>query len=88
MVQPSQQHVAPCVKGVGIGHEMFENDGSVLGHHPGRGYRGCRHSPTLQTRCHRDTLLVSSCNTQGYGGHILPPTHRGKIDYKCYKIVS
>jgi len=31
MVQPSQQHVAPCVKRdlVGIGHERFENSVSV-----------------------------------------------------------
>ena len=31
----------------GIGHERFENDGSVLGRHPGRGYTGGRRSPTL-----------------------------------------
>ena len=46
MVQPSQQHVAPCVK-VGIWHARFENVGSVFGRHPGRGYTGCRRSPTL-----------------------------------------
>ena len=28
--------------GVGIGHERFENVGSVLGRHPGRGYTGGR----------------------------------------------
>ena len=37
-VQPNQQHVAPCVKWVG--HKKFENGGSVLGRHPGRGYTG------------------------------------------------
>ena len=45
MVQPSQQHVGPCVKGVDWGL------GTRLG-----------------------SLLV---DTQGYGGRILPPTHRG-----------
>ena len=32
---------------VEIGHERFENGGSILGRHPGRGYTGCRRSPTL-----------------------------------------
>ena len=49
MGQPSQQHVTSCVKwvGCGIGHERFENSGSVLGGHPGKGYTGGRCSPTL-----------------------------------------
>ena len=36
MVQPSQQHIAPCVKRgwVVTGRERFENSGSVLGRHP------------------------------------------------------
>ena len=50
----SQQHAAPCVKGVewGLG-TRFENSGSVLGRHPGlfnldsRGYKGDRHSSML-----------------------------------------
>ena len=37
-----------CKRGlVGIGHERFENSGSVLGRHPGIGYTGGRRSPTL-----------------------------------------
>ena len=32
---------------VGIGHERFENGGSILGKHPSRGYTGSRLSPTL-----------------------------------------
>ena len=49
MVQPSQQHVvASCVKGIsGDWHERFDNVGSVLNWHPGRGNTGDRHSPTL-----------------------------------------
>ena len=49
MVQPSQQHIAPCVKGVewGLGTtalKMF----SILGRHPGRGYTsGDRRNSTL-----------------------------------------
>ena len=31
-------------------------------------------------RCHRETLLVTSHDTQGYGERIKPPTHRGKND--------
>ena len=67
---------------VGIGHERFENSGSVLGQHPGRGYTGSRRSLTLQTRCHRHTLLVASYNsnnTQGNGGRILYPAHKGNL---------
>ena len=30
-----------------IGHERFENSGSFLGQHPGRGYTRCRRSPSL-----------------------------------------
>ena len=43
-MQPSQEHVAACVKGVGVGiaHEMFMNGGSVLGRHLGWGYTGGR----------------------------------------------
>ena len=45
IVQHSQQHEAPCVKGlVGIGHERFENGGSVLGRHPAKVYTGDRRS--------------------------------------------
>ena len=47
MVQPSQQHVAPCVKG--IGHDRFENGGRVLGRHLGRGY-------TVVPRCWRAAI--------------------------------
>ena len=44
MVQPSQQHVTPCVRGVEIWiwHERFENSGSVLGQHPGLFSLDCR----------------------------------------------
>ena len=45
---PIQQHVPPCVRGlVGIGHERFENGGSVFKRYPDRGYIGGRRSPTL-----------------------------------------
>ena len=42
MVQPSQQHVVPCVKEVewGLGKERFENACSVLDLHSGRAYPG------------------------------------------------
>ena len=62
-----------CKRGsVRIGHERFENGDSVLGRHPGRGYTGSRRSPTLQTRCYRDTPLVAS-----YGGRILTSRPQG-----------
>ena len=59
-----------------IGHEWFENGGSVLGRHPGRVYTVGQHSSKLQTRCHRNTLLVASYDTQGNGGSFvhLPKT--------------
>ena len=42
-MQPSQQHVAPCVKKgrVGIGHEWLENRGSVSGRVPGPSSLDC-----------------------------------------------
>ena len=49
MVQPSQKHVAPCVRmgWVDIGHEKFGNVGSVLSRHAGRSYTEGRRSSTL-----------------------------------------
>ena len=58
---------------MGIEHEKFENISSILGRHPDKCYTGGWRSPTLLRRCHRETLLVASFDTQGYGGHILPP---------------
>ena len=77
--QPSRQQVAPRVKRLRIGHGRIENNGSALGWHPVlssadcRGYTGSRSSLMTQTQCHRDTLLVTSNNTQGNGGR--PPFH-------------
>ena len=40
--------------------------------------------PRLLMRCHRDTLLVASYDTQGCGRRILPPTHKGDdVIYHC-----
>ena len=36
------------------------------------GYTGGQHSSTLQTHCHRDTLLVASDDAQGNVGWFLP----------------
>ena len=46
MVQPSQQHVAPCVKVVECGLARRGLRISVLDRHPGRGYTRRRHSLT------------------------------------------
>ena len=62
--------------------DWFENDGSVLSRHPSRGYTGGRLSPTLYTRCYRDTLLVALYNTQGIDGRIILPAHRGIRDFR------
>ena len=62
---------------MGIGQERFENCGSILGRHLGRDYTGDQRSDLLSTRCHRDTFLVASYDKQGYGGSILPSTHKG-----------
>ena len=68
------QHFEPCVKGVewGFGMRGFRMV-------TGRGYARGRRSPTLETRCHRDTFLVASYDTQRNGGRILPCAHRGLI---------
>ena len=66
-MQPSQQHVASCVKGVErrLGTRGLRMVAAFLGRHPGRGYTGGLH-------CHRDTLLIALYDTQGNGGRILP----------------
>ena len=57
------------------------NGGSFLVRHPGRGYTGGRRSATLQTRCHQDTLLVASSDTQGNGGRILIKPTGGTLSF-------
>ena len=86
--KPSQQHVAPCVKGVkwGLGRRSlrivavfwagiprFLQPINCVGYNTGG-----RRSTTPSTRCHPDTLLVGTYDTQGNGGRILFPL-RGLI---------
>ena len=69
-----------CKRGwAGIGHERFKNGGNILGRHSGRGYIGNRRSPMLYTRCHLDTLLITSYYTQENGGRIMILDHTGKV---------
>ena len=58
---------------MGIGHERFENGGSILGRYPGRCYIGSQCSSTLPL----GHLIVASYNTQTYGGRILLPPPKG-----------
>ena len=59
--------------------KRFENGGSVLG----RPVEVTQEAGVVLagvTRCHRVTLLVAIYDTQGNGGCIQPPTHRGKTN--------
>ena len=66
---------------MGIGHERFENGGSVLGRHPGRGYTGGRRSSTLVVALPSGHLFSRLIYTQGNGRRILPHTPKGVLVY-------
>ena len=79
MVQPSQQHVAICVKGVerGLGTGYLRMVVAFWAVIPVE----VTEEAGVVPRCTRvaigDTLLVASYDTQENSGHIVPHAHRG-----------
>ena len=85
-VQPSQQHVVPCVKVVewGFGTRGLRMLAAFWAGIPVEDTQDAGVVPRLLTRCHWDTLLVASYDTQENGRRILPPTHRGYTPNHSY----
>ena len=89
MVQTNQQHVAPCVQVVewGLGTRGLGMLAAFWAGIPVEATQETSVVPRLQTCFHQVTLLVASYDTQGIGGRILPPTHRGNTICYIYRIL-